>query len=181
MMSKGSKRLVNDHLALHRLLVQLQNALDQTDVGRTYSKLDLFWAKLAVHIRAEHLHLFPSILNFSENTKTALTPDIKEMQAVIDRLREDHDFFMHELAAAVLKARTMLNEGDTLIVESVLSDIRKTVDAVEQRLESHNEVEEKQVYLWVSGLLNQKEQEELAAAISTELKKRPARFVAGTW
>lgn len=181
MMSQGSKRLVDDHLQLHRLLAQLRDALDQSDVQRTYAKLDLFWARLAVHIRAEHLHLFPSLLNLPQHGATDSTPSLKEMQAVIKQLREDHDFFMHELSGAVLDVRALLNAVDNQIVESELSHVLNTITQVEQRLERHDEIEEGQVYLWVSSLLNQKEQEALAVAINSELEKSPARFAAATF
>jgi hypothetical protein len=62
MLSKGSERLAADHVALGRLLKELKTALSNDDVAVSYAKVDLFWAKLAVHIRAEHLHLFPDVL-----------------------------------------------------------------------------------------------------------------------
>lgn len=62
MLSKGTECLANDHVALDQLLKQLQAALNDGDVKACYARLDLFWAKLAVHIRAEHLHLFPRVL-----------------------------------------------------------------------------------------------------------------------
>lgn len=180
-MSPGSKRLVDDHLELHQLLAQLRDALDHSDVQRTYAKLDLFWARLAVHIRAEHLHLFPSLVKLPHHAETDSTPSLKEMQAVIKQLREDHDFFMHELSGAVLDVRALLNAVDNQIVQSELRQVRDTITEVEHRLESHDEIEEGQVYLWVSSLLNQKEQSELAVAINTELENRPARFAATTF
>jgi hypothetical protein len=62
MVLKASERLAGDHVALDRLLKQLQATLNNGDVNACYASLDLFWAKLAVHIRAEHLHLFPGAL-----------------------------------------------------------------------------------------------------------------------
>lgn len=174
-MSQGSKRLVDDHLGLHRLLMQVQSALEHGDVHRAYAKIDLFWAKLAVHIRAEHLHLYPSILNSDQATSLA------KMQGVIDRLREDHDYFMHKLAGAVGNVRGLLNVSDKQKIESGLEQIGTMIREVEERLEVHNEIEEGQVYCWVGTLLNDKEQEELAIAIRSELEKCPARFPATSW
>ena len=48
------------------------------------------WARLAVHIRTEHLHLFPAIAR-----------RVNAAERAIDRLRADHDFFMRELAQAI--------------------------------------------------------------------------------
>lgn len=60
MLSQASQRLADDHGALDEVLSQLWKALDTGDVLVSHDKLDLFWARLAVHIRAEHLHLFPA-------------------------------------------------------------------------------------------------------------------------
>lgn len=179
-MSQGSKRLVDDHLELHQLLMEVQGALQERDVHRSYSKLDLFWAKLAVHIRAEHLHLFPAILS-ADGARISTTTSLTEIQSAIDQLRKDHDFFMHQLAGAVGNVRDLINVADKQKIESGLEGIRTTIREVEQRLEGHNEIEEEQVYCWISNLLDQKDQDELASAIRTELEKRPARFAETTW
>jgi hypothetical protein len=55
--------LASDHDELDELLDKLFASFDASgSVEQIYQKLDLFWARLAVHIRAEHLHLFPLIL-----------------------------------------------------------------------------------------------------------------------
>src|SRR6266496_959278 len=63
MLSKASRRLADDHLALDEALRQFRETLDTGDIEASHARLDLFWARLAVHIRAEHLHLFPVVLN----------------------------------------------------------------------------------------------------------------------
>ncbi len=54
-----------DHQSLADLLNDLTSALNPTsgqhDVVRIFRLLDLFWAKLAVHIRAENVCIFPAI------------------------------------------------------------------------------------------------------------------------
>ena len=65
MVSQARGRLSHDHHEVSEILKQLLAALHNKDVGATYSGLDLLWARLAVHIRAEHLHLFPIVLNRS--------------------------------------------------------------------------------------------------------------------
>ncbi|HEX6045334.1 MAG TPA: hemerythrin domain-containing protein, partial [Pyrinomonadaceae bacterium] len=62
-MSQAGRRLADDHEDLHQLLEQLKKALHETDAGVPRGALDLFWARLAVHIRAEHLRLFPAVLS----------------------------------------------------------------------------------------------------------------------
>jgi hypothetical protein len=65
---------------------------------------------LVVHIRAEHLQLFPALLAASDGRQhvevdDAPAPGVKHM--AVERLREDHDFFMRELAGAVNAAREL--------------------------------------------------------------------------
>ena len=157
MLSKGTQRLVDDHVALDELLRQLQTALDHGDVDASYAKLDLFWAKLAVHIRAEHLHLFPCVLNGES--------------AVIEQLRDDHEFFMRQLASAI----------ETIRKGQGLNTVNDIVLAIEQRLVQHNHVEETNVYHLATTVLNPEELAELSQRISSELEKRPSRFTAESW
>jgi hemerythrin-like domain-containing protein len=158
-MSEPRELLANDHEAVGEVLRQLLTALNNNDVRESHAKLDLLWARLAVHIRAEHLHLFP-----------AVAARVSEAETVIENLRADHDFFMRELAHAIniLRAETLA---------SVLDTVRK----VENRLTSHNEIEEKQVYDWAGSVLTDSEQTTLAARINAELEKRPPRFSLETW
>jgi hemerythrin-like domain-containing protein len=154
------ERLADDHHAVSEILKQLLTALDNKDVETSYARLDLLWARLAVHIRAEHLHLFP-----------ALASRLTEAQAMIDRLRVDHDFFMRELARAIGILRT----GAEL---TVVADI---VREVEKRLATHNEIEENEIYRWSSTMLTEPEQLELLARINAELENRPPRFSEEAW
>ena len=55
--------LAEDHAALGELLRAFLTQLDEGDTAGAFVHLDLFWARLAMHIRAENLHLFPAILN----------------------------------------------------------------------------------------------------------------------
>lgn len=141
------------------MLQQLLTALNNNDVRESHAKLDLLWARLAVHIRAEHLHLFP-----------AVAARVSEADTVIENLRADHDYFIRELAQAI----------GILRAES-LATVLDTVRRVEQRLTSHNEIEEKQVYDWTRSVLSDTEQTALAARINAELEKRPPRFSLETW
>src|SRR4051794_25339917 len=95
--------LEEDHALLNDLVVQLCSALEERDVDRSFARLDLVWARLAVHIRAEHLCLFPALLDAAQQLSTSENgiPRFDEAQSVVNQLRHDHDFFMFELARAV--------------------------------------------------------------------------------
>lgn len=158
-MAEVRLRLSDDHEAVSEVLEQLLAALKDQDVKTSHSKLDLLWARLAVHIRAEHLHLFP-----------AVTDRVAEAQAVVKSLRADHDFFMHELAGAIGVVR-----------ENKLTGVADTVRKVAERLATHNEIEEIQIYRWSSTVLSESEQSELLARINAELENRPPRFSEQAW
>ena len=155
--------LSDDHHAVSEVLEQLLAALENKDVQTSHSRLDLLWARLAVHIRAEHLHLFP-----------AVTDRVAEAQAIVKSLRADHDFFMHELARAIGILREL---PDT----TKLAAVADTVRQVEERLATHNEIEENQIYRWSSTILSESEQAELLARINAELENRPPRFSEQAW
>lgn len=158
-MSEPRQLLANDHEAVGEVLQQLLTALNNNDLQASHAKLDLLWAPLAVHIRAEHLHLFP-----------AVAARVSNSGPVIENLRADHDFFMRELVQAIGVLR-----------EAELTSVLDTVREVEKRLASHNETEEKQVYHWVSSVLTDSEQTALATRINAELEKRPPRFSLEAW
>src|SRR5829696_43479 len=106
-MAQLSDLLIDDHAALDTVLKQLQIALQRRDVETAYAKLDLFWARLAVHIRAEHLHLFPAVLDSAGIGA----------QTIVALLRNDHEFFMHELGRAVESMRTLLTVSEQRVIE----------------------------------------------------------------
>ncbi len=164
-MSQPRQRLSADHDAVSELLEQLLTALDRQDINTTYRKLDLLWARLAVHIRAEHLHLFPAVVTH-----------LPEAQTTIEDLRTDHDFFMRELAQAVGILRELRNSDN-----AALSAVAATVRAVEKRLATHNQIEEDQIYAEASIILTEPEQTELLARINSELENRPSRFSEEAW
>jgi hemerythrin superfamily protein len=164
--SGARQRLSDDHHVVGEVLTQLLTALDNNDVQTSYSKLDLLWARLAVHIRAEHLHLFP-----------AVTKHVREAQAIVEDLRTDHDFFMRELARAI----AILRERPTASDEAKLALVRNAVLEIEKRLIAHNEIEESQIYHWSSTILTEPEQSELLTRINAELENRPPRFSEDAW
>lgn len=182
-MAQVSEQLIGDHAALDKVLTQLLTALRSSDLELAHTKLDLFWAKLAVHIRAEHLHLFPTVLSSLETAAVIHTsaPSLEEAQSAIAQLREDHDFFMHQLALAIEIVRERLRSSERLIDSEELKNLRRIVSEVQERVVKHNVLEETQIYRWVTILLNSEEQAKLANQVTTQLRKHPPRFTLSTW
>jgi hemerythrin-like domain-containing protein len=170
MNSKPDERLMHDHAELGDLLNELSAALEANDAARTHATLDMFWARLAMHIRAEHLHLFPAISRAASNgNEQILPPD--EPENTIAILRDDHDFFMRELSQAIAITR---NAKDNIAEQ--LEEVRKKIVAVRARLVKHNEIEETGIYLWSNTLLSEAERSELASQVQKELENLPPRF-----
>jgi hemerythrin superfamily protein len=182
MLSQASQRLADDHVALDELLRQLKDALDTGDVVASHASLDLFWARLAVHIRAEHLHLFPAVTNgLSKATDDhAGAPTPNEGRLTMGRLHADHDFFMHEIAQAVGILRDPLKATGRHALDGIRT-ARDAVIEIEKRLILHNELEESQIYRWATTILNEQEQADLATRINAELANRPPRFSPEAW
>src|SRR4051794_37997466 len=97
-----------DHDALDDLLKRLESSLDKQEVMTSFELLDLFWAGLAVHIRAENVRLFPAILSACPDAFGTTLPPLREVQSTIKRLRGDHNFFMDELSRAMKTMRGLL-------------------------------------------------------------------------
>lgn len=170
--------LAEDHEALAKLLSALLAALDKRDAPTVFARLDLFWARLAMHIRGENLHLFPAILRalHGETGKPVdEAPSTADAREAIEQLRGDHDFFMHELSGAVKvmrDSRTTAGGDSTSKIESV----RQIIAILGNRLEAHNKLEEDMVYRLPAKLLDPEEQTALEVQIRDELKKLPTRF-----
>ena len=171
--------LAGDHSELDELLRALDNALAVGDVAAAFARLDLFWARLAMHIRAENLHLFPAILAVlaDETGKSErLTSSLSEARAGIAQLRSDHDFFMHELAHAVKTLREVIRTPGSNNLTSGLQDVRQRLLSVTERLTAHNRLEEESVYRLPAILLGAAAQSALAAHVERELRNLPPRF-----
>ena len=181
MASKARQRLSDDHEVATKLLKHLLTALDNKDVHTSYSKLDLLWARLAVHIRAEHLHLFPAVINRLSKSSDGSVPSLSEALAIVEKLRADHDFFMRELARGLGILRELPPRIVTASNEAKLTAVADIVREVEKRLATHNETEENQIYRWSSTILAEPEQLMLLGQINTELEKRPPRFSEDAW
>jgi hypothetical protein len=178
---KNPTLLGHDHSDLDRLLSDAFSALDGGAVERSFITVDVFWARLAMHIRAEHLHLFPTLLRTIEAAaqKKELSdrPSLEAAQSKIAQLQEDHDYFMRELATAVKELRSLRDQPDQYQT-SILRMVLERISAVSRRLELHNELEESQVYRWAGVLLEAPEQARLNQEIECELENLPPRFEA---
>jgi hypothetical protein len=183
MLSQASQRLADDHVALDDVLKKVQEALVTGDVAASYARLDLFWAQLAVHIRAEHLHLFPAIINglSSMTGDQIVAPTLNDGRRAVERLRADHDFFMHELPHAIGILRDLLKATDRDAIDEGTRSVRNAILEIEKRLIIHNELEENKIYRWATTILNEPEQADLATRINAELANRPPRFSLDAW
>ena len=164
--------LDDDHASLDQLFVELDLALTRPDDARGLELLDLFWARLAMHIRAEHLHLFPALQKAASKTSSKSSiPTREEVEMTLARLRSDHDFFMKGLAQLMKEARERGTGA---------GDFRERLVAIKKRLETHNQIEERQVYLWPSLLLDETAVAALEERVRLELENVPPRFAAET-
>ena len=172
-----SELLGADHESLADLLRELHSALAKSDPARAFELLDLFWARLAMHIRAENVCLFPAIRKAIASRHPAGSPTIAEAESAIETLKSDHNFFMDQLAHAVKIMRELPSGGEK---STQLADrfdaVRNRVTAVTARQVAHNDLEEEQVYRWPALILSRPELERLRVAIDAELENMPPRF-----
>jgi len=158
--------LAHDHSEIDILLEIALAKLRSNDSALAFRALDLFWGRLAVHIRAEHLHLFPAISKISESQLPTDVPGI------LADLRTDHDFFMHELADMI---KTMRNDNSESRQEEMQSTTLR-LEVLKRRLADHNGVEETRIYRLINSLV-QSENELLSRSVKKELDNLPPRFV----
>jgi hypothetical protein len=165
--------LEDDHASLDQLLLELDTELTKPDINRPFELLDLFWARLAVHIRAENLHLFPALANAPASlfTGKGCLPTFEESHSLILRLRSDHDFFMKELAQIVKIMREAVTNQQMRV-----KDVRQRITIIKKRLKGHNQLEEEQVYTWPSLLFDEPKVIGLTTRLQHELENLPTRF-----
>ena len=162
--------LLDDHGQIDDLLKDVFGAVDAGTYAAAFQKLDLFWAHLAMHIRAEHLHLFPSILSrCGEGSTTLNVPETLEL------LRDDHDLFMHDLARAIKSLRATSDEN----AERTWITIRSHLIGLRERLTEHNRLEETEVYPLLGTVMDGLESDHLAGLMKRELENLPPRFRTG--
>jgi hemerythrin HHE cation binding domain-containing protein len=168
--------LEHDHESLGALLDNCESALTTNDPAEAFTTLDLFWARLAMHIRAEHLCLFPALLDVSgDQFISGGAVSRKECHGTIAALRDDHNFFMGSLAQAMKLLRGAL-ANPAATDDELFKSVRTLIAAVRTRLETHNQIEEEQVYRWPFQLLDNSELARLNQCIKQELESLPNRF-----
>lgn len=168
-----------DHAALSEIFRRLDAALGDGDVARAFELLDLAWGRLAVHIRAEHLCLFPSILSALAEVSGAgdpSRPSFAEASETMKHLREDHNFFMRELAVAVKTLRRLSAVAPVKASKGEMKGVRLKIEGVCARLEGHNRLEELKVYRWTETVLDSQAQARLVENLRRELENLPPRF-----
>jgi len=176
MKNLGECLLEDDHASLGQLLTELDAELSKPNIASAFELLDLFWARLAVHIRAENLHLFPALANAPASRFTGKDglPTSEEVQTVLGRLRSDHDFFMKELALMIKAMREIAGRQQARVEE--VEELRQRLANVKERLETHNTMEEERVYTWPSLLFDEKTIAALRDGLRHELENLPPRF-----
>jgi hemerythrin superfamily protein len=171
--------LIEDHRTLDALYRKLLVSLDQGDVKESLARLDIFWARLAMHIRSENLHLFPAVLGAlksGSNEHAKLPLPLEEVRETVAQLREDHAFFMRELAIAVNTMREALFEQPVQEPTKRLSSARQGIISVGNRLVTHNELEEELIYPCSMTLLDASEQTNLEKQVRREIENLPPRL-----
>lgn len=176
-MKNSIERLLEtDHESLAQLLAELDAELAKPNTVRAFELLDLFWARLAVHIRAEHLHLFPAIANAPASLFTTRgdLPTSEEAQDLLLQLRSDHDVFMKELAQLMKIARQAgAEDGET---STAGGEIRERLGRIKECLETHNRLEESLAYVWPALLFDEPTVAALSDRLQGELQHAPPRF-----
>ena len=170
--------LSNDHVELGALLLELLSSLDEANVDEAYARLDTLWARLAVHIRAENVQVFPDILRALDAQTAAARQEVEtsaRLRASIERLRSDHDVFMSELKDAVKAMRPVIDDRDGKRTAVVLQSLRDRLGALEGAFESHNR-EEDSVYPMAASVLDSAEMGDLMERVRRELVALPLRL-----
>lgn len=168
--------LEHDHQSLDQLLAELEAELAKPNIVRAFELLDFFWARLAVHIRGENLHLFPAVESAPPSlfTGKGSLPTWEEAQNLLACLRSDHDFFMKELAMIVKTMREVV-ASETMRLEEV-EDAKRRLTTIAERLAVHNRLEEKQAYTWPALLFDENRIAKLREGLKRELENLPPRF-----
>ena len=165
---------MSDHVEIDALLEDIFKSFGNSGSTEIFRKLDYFWARLAMHIRAEHLHIFPALIAFhnAHGPVGKRGEQLADVSSEIARLRDDHDFFMHELAEAIkaMSAITTENEARTI------RDVQRRIQALALRLDDHNQREEQKIYPIISMLTVPGESGKLEASVKHELENPPPRF-----
>lgn len=171
-MNASTKDLLStDHAEADRLLNDVFAALKNADCRKAFETLDLFWARLAMHIRAEHLNLFPALLGSTQTVDAS-----SYVASIIRQLHSDHDYLMTELSGAIKQMRNLIATGESS-ASLVLADITVRLEAFRARLKTHDGLEEAGIYTLADLIHSPAEVLSLNTRIRKELENLPPRFV----
>lgn len=157
--------LESDHEYIDEILNGAFEAIEAGDDERLFACADMFWARLGMHIRAEHLYLFPALEHASATPKDVSGKE--EITDVLTRLREDHNFFMRGMIQVMKALRKNSSRHD---------DVHQILRDVAERLSAHNRIEETRVYGWADEVLNKKDRAALEERMLREITNLPPRF-----
>ncbi len=167
--------LTHDHSEIDDLVDKIVGLFSSGEAEPIFKALDLFWARLAIHIRAEHLHLFPALTDASGLMDAA---DAAALKNWIEMLHEDHNFFMREMIGAIKTMRQIVANPDSDEL-SRMNEVKVRIESVSRRLIVHNEKEEADIYPLIDRLLSPTAAAELREKMKRELDNLPPRFTAG--
>ncbi len=165
--------LSHDHSEIDILADTILGLFASSDHVAIFNAIDLFWARLAVHIRAEHLHLFPAL---TEVSRLLSATEAAEIQREIGELHEDHNFFMRELIEAIKIMRKIVAAPDQDECER-LGEVRSRIERVLPRLLIHNEKEESDIYPMLDRFLLPEATAIIRTSMRRELDNLPPRFI----
>lgn len=174
MPEQAAFELIADHRSLSDLLERFKRAMDAGKLETALKLLDFLWARLAVHIRAEHLVLFKALERHCP--QSGEHPDPAALAEAIRRLRSDHDLFMEELALAVKTLKSAAEGPDQKLSREQADETSAHVARVERVLDPHNRFEEEQVYGWLDTWVPEPERAAVRRAIQEHLTRLPPRF-----
>lgn len=157
--------LTADHHQLDGLLENAIEALKTGERDQAMVSVDIFWARLAMHIRAEHLHLFPAL-----EATSAHTHDHDHIVTILNGLREDHNFFMRELLVLIKQLRD--RAGNALDPDRMTRSMLR----IQERLALHNEIEETQVYPLAARDPASADHADICERVEFEITNMPPRF-----
>ena len=149
-MNTGSANVYRTITGAADKVLKQPDGVEEQGCETVHTKLDLLWARLAVHIRAEHLHLFPAVTNRFTEVESVVESINWHAQIAISSCvnsRVRLVIFVNFYAAGECEGRGQIDCCS-----------RRGSREVENRLVNHNEVEENQIYRWAGTILTEPEQ-----------------------
>ncbi|MEO5859937.1 MAG: hemerythrin domain-containing protein [Pyrinomonadaceae bacterium] len=165
--------LTHDHSEIDTMVDNVVGMFSSGEPGPIYQAIDLIWARLAIHIRAEHLHLFPTLTDASRFLNATEAHSIENR---IEELRKDHNFFMREMIGTIKTMRQIVANPDSSEL-SRLGDVKQRIGGLRRRLIMHNGKEESEIYPLADRLLSPEAAAMLRTKMRSELDNLPPRLV----